>query len=506
MGAFLAHSTTCHTVISTPYEKSILFGRDRELAQLDIACRDPHTPLLLLVAPVGTGKTALIHHWLEQCESVGWQGLDAVLGWSFSNEVNDDASQTALCEFLEYALAWFGSAFTADQTCIEKAGLLVKQLQQQRVLLILDHPPSAILKAEFDVSEPAACLYTLLKPLAINNPGFCLLALDDVDVGYVGTLAGHCLKLGNLGQTEGVKLLMHQGVPGGGKALGNVSALFDHHPLTLALLGHYLKDACAGDLEKLDTIPIWLDSQANGRHTRRVLAAYEGWLVNTPELALMYVLSLFDRPASPDRVLDLYHRVFRRRFFFIHQQIPSILLPLGRLNSNKLLHLQQRLSDLHVLTPYANAEMLEMHSVIREYFAQKFRLTFMRQWMYLRKVLAADREESYALPTSILPKPKLETETIENEPINVTDDMLMEAIAVKNWRQAADLALQRYEQTLIQGDMTVSIHYVRQSVAYAHLAGEELHLQQNLALLTELLQKTTTTTTTPAAEMEAALV
>lgn len=126
--------------------------------------------------------------------------------------------------------------------------------------------------------------------------------------------------------------------------------------------------------------------------------------------------------------------------------------------------------------------------------------------MYLRKVLAADREESYALPTSILPKPKLETETIENEPINVTDDMLMEAIAVKNWRQAADLALQRYEQTLIQGDMTVSIHYVRQSVAYAHLAGEELHLQQNLALLTELLQKTTTTTTTPAAEMEAALV
>lgn len=489
MGAFITHSRVRCTMRSTQHEKPILFGRDAELAHLDIACSDPYIPLLLLIAPAGTGKTALLHHWLGRCESADWQGMDAVIGWSFSSEIkndDDDDSQAILREFLEYVLAWLGVVFSAEQTCTEKAGLLVRQLQQQRVLLILDHIPAAMLQEKPEHSELSACLYVFLKPLMNENPGFCLLVLEeDIVFGYGGVAGGHSLHLRNLTQADGVNLLAHQGVQGSVKALGKVSALFDHHPLTLTLLGPYLKDACAGDLGKLDSIPIWLDPQASGRQSRRLLAAYEHWLAKTPELALVYMLSLFDGSISTGRLLDLCHRGFRRRFFFIRQHIPTILLPLGRLNSKKLLHLQQRLHNLHLLAAYTEPDILELHSVIREYFAQKFQVRFMGEWKHLRELLAANHAESIALPPSILSEP---------EPISVMEGLLAQAIEAKHWQQAADFALQLHKRTLIDGNITMSVNYARQSVAYAHLGGDMLHLQQNLQVLTELLQQIDTAT------------
>jgi hypothetical protein len=486
MSVFMAYGAARCLVPLKMREKAVFFGRYEEIAQLNVACSDTDTRVLLLTASAGTGKTALMHHWLWQCEAAGWTNFDAVLGWAFPFDIDEDDPQATVRGFLEYALAWFGVTFTAEQTCIEKASLLVKQLQEQRVLLILEHLPAAIFKRELEASGAVNCLYALLKPLVLHNPGLCLVTLEDMTVfDHTGEFGGHCLKLGNLEPSEGVSLLMRQGLEGNEKLLGKVSALFDHHPLTLTLLGSYLKEACGGDLGKLDTIPIWFDSQVSGRNTRRVLAAYENWLANTPELALVYVLSLFDRPVSMSRLLDFCRVAFRRRFFFIRQRLPSILSPLVRINYKKLLYLQQRLHDLHLLTPYASSEMLEMHTVTREFFYRKFQITFMVECAHLQEILRAGNEVSVALSPCIKREP---------EPVSVMENLLLHAVEAKNWRQAADLALQLHKCSLIQGNIAASVSYARQSVAFAHLGRDTLSLQQNLKLLTALLQQTENST------------
>ncbi|MGH7600157.1 MAG: TIR domain-containing protein, partial [bacterium] len=57
-----------------PTTHSELFGREPELAMLDIAWADPHTHILSLVAFGGVGKTALVNEWLNRIGKDNYRG------------------------------------------------------------------------------------------------------------------------------------------------------------------------------------------------------------------------------------------------------------------------------------------------------------------------------------------------------------------------------------------------------------------------------------------------
>lgn len=70
------------------------------------------------------------------------------------------------------------------------------------------------------------------------------------------------------------------------------------------------------------------------------------------------------------------------------------------------------------------------------------------------------------------------------------DKQLEQAVATKNWYEASKLALNLYEQQLTVGNLPAAAHRIRQSVAYAHLSGNEAILTQHLTLLNDLLART----------------
>ena len=81
------------------------------------------------------------------------------------------------------------------------------------------------------------------------------------------------------------------------------------HALTLTLLGSYLKLAHHGDIRRVDRVDFQKADQAvTGEHAFRTLYAYERWFEENnwhAELAIMQMLGLFDRPATPDCLLAL---------------------------------------------------------------------------------------------------------------------------------------------------------------------------------------------------------
>ena len=61
-------------------------AREDELARLDAAWNDPATNVISFVAMGGTGKSALINHWLDSVQCDCWRGAERVLGWSFYSQ------------------------------------------------------------------------------------------------------------------------------------------------------------------------------------------------------------------------------------------------------------------------------------------------------------------------------------------------------------------------------------------------------------------------------------
>ena len=90
------------------------------------------------------------------------------------------------------------------------------------------------------------------------------------------------------------------GVKGDDEELQRASADFGGHCLALTLLGSYLTDAFAGDvLQRRAVGPLEQDVCAGG-HAWRVMKSYENWFVAQPEVHLLRVLGLFDRPATAE--------------------------------------------------------------------------------------------------------------------------------------------------------------------------------------------------------------
>jgi hypothetical protein len=115
---------------------------------------------------------------------------------------------------------------------------------------------------------------------------------------YEGTSALR-RELEQLSSDAGAKLLRALGVKGHEAELRIASEEFTGHCLALTLLGSYLTDAYNGDIRCRKEVSERLAHDVRqGVHARKVMESYQTWLGEGPELSVLRILGLFDRPAD----------------------------------------------------------------------------------------------------------------------------------------------------------------------------------------------------------------
>ena len=98
-----------------------LFGRDAEMAQLFDAWDNPRSHIVALDAIGGTGKTALVRHFIQMLEEGGWRGAQRVFVWSFYSQGTDENRQGDADPFYIAALSFFGYEREAAEAEARKA-------------------------------------------------------------------------------------------------------------------------------------------------------------------------------------------------------------------------------------------------------------------------------------------------------------------------------------------------------------------------------------------------
>ena len=278
-----------------------LFGRDNELKMLDEVWDNTGTNIICFVAWGGVGKTALVNSWLSKMRQHNFRGAERVFGWSFYSQGAAEGKQASADQFIASALKWFGDPEPDAGSPWEKGERLAEFVRNQKTLLILDgleplqHP---FREEEGRIRDPG--LQSLVRELANYNPGLCVITtrldVDDLK-DFIGTSVEN-KHLEHLSDEAGMALLKHLGVKGTDDEIKQAVRDFDGHALALMLLGTYLSIVYEGDIEKRGRIATLTKEKNYGGHARQIMESYEIWLKDQPELDILRIMGLFDRPAE----------------------------------------------------------------------------------------------------------------------------------------------------------------------------------------------------------------
>ena len=278
-----------------------LFGRDNELKMLDEVWDNTGTNIICFVAWGGVGKTALVNSWLSKMRQHNFRGAERVFGWSFYSQGAAEGKQASADQFIASALKWFGDLEPDAGSPWEKGERLAEFVRNQKTLLILDgleplqHP---FREEEGRIRDPG--LQSLVRELANYNPGLCVITTQ-LDVDDLKDFTGTSVEnkpLEHLSDEAGMALLKHLGVKGTDDEIKQAVRDFDGHALALMLLGTYLSIVYEGDIEKRGRIATLTKEKNYGGHARQIMESYEIWLKDQPELDILRIMGLFDRPAE----------------------------------------------------------------------------------------------------------------------------------------------------------------------------------------------------------------
>jgi serine/threonine protein kinase/predicted ATPase len=289
------------SIARLPITGSEVFGREEDLTFLDAAWTNPQVNVVTIVAWAGVGKSTLVNHWLRRIATERYRSAELVFGWSFYRQGTSSDTSSA-DEFLDAALSWFGDPDPRLGSAWEKGERLAKLVAHRRTLLVLDgleplqNPPGP---QEGRVREPS--LQALLRELAAFNTGLCVITTRTpvADIADHERTSALRRDLEQLSSDAGAKLLRALGVHGQEAELRSASDEFRGHCFALTLLGSYLTDAYHGDIRRREEVSARLGHDVRqGAHARKVMESYQTWLGEGPELAVLCMLGLFDRPAD----------------------------------------------------------------------------------------------------------------------------------------------------------------------------------------------------------------
>jgi Protein kinase domain/NACHT domain len=357
------------SITRLPVTGNHFFGREADIAFLDEAWANERVNLVTIAAWAGVGKSTLVNHWLVRMAAEHYRSAEFVFGWSFYRQSSSVGRASSADEFIDAALSWFGDPDPRLGTAWEKGERLAKLVAHRRGLLVLDgleplqDPPGP---QEGWLREPA--LQALLRGLATFNSGLCvittrLLVADLADYERPSVL--RC-DLEQLSSDAGAQLLRALSVIGDEEKLRNASDEFGGHCLALTLLGSYLTDAHNGDIRCRKEVSDHLGhDDRQGFHARKVMESYKVWLGEGPELRVLRILGLFDRPADEKALASLLKPPSIRGLteFLTDLSPTEWQMILARLRRAKLLAPEDPHHPGH----------LDSHPLVREYFGEQFR-------------------------------------------------------------------------------------------------------------------------------------
>ena len=381
------------STVKLPFTSPDLFGRARELTALDAAWDNPRIGVVMLVAFGGVAKTALVNVWLNRLEAEDWRGAERVLGWSFYSQGASEGRQASADPFIDAALRWFGDPDPTHGSPWEKGERLAALVRAQRTLLVLDgleplqYPPGAALGGR--LKDPA--LESLLRELARDNPGLCVVTtrLAVSDLSDFAQESVETIGLENLALEDGARYLARLGVRGTPEELRQAAQELDGHALALTLLGTYLVAAHGGDVRRRDLVP-----RLTSAHARRMMEAYERWFEGKPELDILRLMGLFDRPADPGALGRL------RRWPPI-RDLTELVEGLGDCEWDAALDNLRQARLLDPADPHQPGT-LDCHPLVREHFGEKLEAAAPEAWRKAhRRLYRYYRSAAKYLPDTI---------------------------------------------------------------------------------------------------------
>ena len=298
-----------------------------------------------------------------------------VFGWSFYRQGTSGGTSSA-DEFLDAALAWFGDPDPRFGTAWEKGERLAKLIARRRTLLVLDgleplqNPPGP---QEGRLREPS--LQALLRELAAFNTGLCVITTRTpvADIADHERTSAPRRDLEQLSSDAGAKLLRALSVKGNETELRRASDEFGGHCLALTLLGSYLSDAYNGDIRCREEVSKRLAHDVRqGAHARKVMESYQTWFGEGPELSVLRMLGLFDRPADEKALGALLNS----------PAIPGLTESLTNLSPTEWRTVLARLRRARLLAAEdpQNPRHLDTHPLVREYFGEQLQSQRTEAW------------------------------------------------------------------------------------------------------------------------------
>jgi hypothetical protein len=214
-----------------------------------------------------------------------------------------------------------------------------------------------------------------LRELAAFNPGLCLITTR-LPVAYIADHAGTSALRRDLEQISsdaGAKLLQALGVKGNEAELRSASDEFSGHCLALTLLGSYLTDAYNGDIRLRKEVSVRLAQDIRlGAHARKVMESYQSWFGESPELSVLRMLGLFDRPADEKALDSLLTPPAIRG-------LTESLIDLSPTDWRTILAKLRRAKLLAGEDPH-NPGHLDSHPLVREHFGEQLQSQRAEAW------------------------------------------------------------------------------------------------------------------------------
>ena len=241
----------------------------------------------------------------------------------------------------------------------------------------LQNPPGP---QEGRLREPS--LQALLSELAAFNTGLCVITtrLPVADIADHERTSAPRRDLEQLSSDAGANLLRALGARGDQAELRSASDEFDGHCLALTLLGSYLTDAYDGDIRCRREVSEHLSHDVRqGAHARKVMESYQTWFGEGPELSVLRILGLFDRPAD-EKALEALLKP---------PAIPGLTESLTDLSPTEWRTILARLRRARLLAgedPH-NPGHLDAHPLVREYFGEQLRSQRTDAWKECNKRL-----------------------------------------------------------------------------------------------------------------------
>lgn len=389
-------------------------GRARELAWLNAAWQAtaddllPRPPIVIVVGPAGAGKTTLVAHWRETLAARRFPGAEGVFEWSFHGHQSPEQAGESSDLFIRRALEFFGDPELArgNASPWDKGVRLAALVSKGKNLLLLDNV-ERVQGGEGQpgrVKDPA--LRALLGALAPGRGrSLCVLSTRQpiADLHPYGETTAPQWNLEPLSVAAGAELLLRLGVRGPLAEREAASRRFQGHALTLELLGTHLVSARAGDVHQARELDTEGAGATPAEQVKTVLRRHVAWLreqgtAGAPELALLRLFGLFDRPAElaalnalrrappiaglTEPLLELGDEAWtrllaeleRRRWLRTWFSEPSPLRGYSQQQAEK--PKQHRGAPEAFLPPEqegTRGRVLEAHELVREYFASELR-------------------------------------------------------------------------------------------------------------------------------------